>query len=90
MYLRSRTEKDNGSAMAAANACLRSSAYPPLRGVRCTVDGGAVVLSGSVPSFYLKQLAQEMVRKLDGVSDSDIVNRLHVHVEGGKRGYHRR
>ena len=40
---------------------LRSSGYLVLRSVRCDVVGGVVVLSGAVPSFHLKQVAQAVV-----------------------------
>ena len=53
---------------------LRSSVYHPLRLVRVEVDGGAVItLRGTVPSFYLKQMAQEAVRAL-----GQVVNELEV------------
>jgi osmotically-inducible protein OsmY len=47
-----------------------------LHGVSCEAVDGKVVLSGKVRSFYLKQLAQEILRKIDGIGSID--NRLEV------------
>lgn len=47
-----------------------------LHGVSCETVDGKVVLSGKVRSFYLKQLAQEILRKIDGIGSID--NRLEV------------
>jgi osmotically-inducible protein OsmY len=41
--------------------------YASLCDVRYVVDDGIAVLRGCVPSYYLKQLAQELVRNMDGV-----------------------
>jgi osmotically-inducible protein OsmY len=46
------------------------------RHVLCEGHSGRLVLSGRVTSFGLKQLAQEIVRRVDGVQA--IVNRLEV------------
>ena len=57
---------------------LASSKYTSIRRLSCSVSQGVVELSGTVPSFYLKQLAQAaimqlsseaMVRNLVQVSD---------------------
>ena len=47
--------------------CLQNSPYAILRGVSCMYDRGILLLRGQVPSFYHKQLAQETVRKIEGV-----------------------
>jgi osmotically-inducible protein OsmY len=47
-----------------------------LQRVRCRVADGTVELSGDVPSFYFKQLAQEVLLTLNHVHR--IENRLHV------------
>lgn len=47
------------------------------RGVDITTQHGRVVLQGSVSSFYQKQMAQELVRRVDGVRE--IHNELEVH-----------
>jgi hypothetical protein len=51
----------------AATEALRSSGYRPLGGLRCQVCDGVVTVSGVVPSFHLKQLAQAAVLKLAAV-----------------------
>jgi len=43
---------------------------------RMEVRNGVVIVSGRVPSFYLKQLLQEAIRKIPGVTDID--NRVEV------------
>ncbi len=49
---------------AAATAALTSSQYGALRKLDCQVADGVVEISGTVPSFYLKQLAQAAVMHL--------------------------
>ena len=46
---------------------LQASLHTPLRSIRCEVHEGVLVLRGQVTSYYLKQLAQETVRTLEGV-----------------------
>lgn len=46
------------------------------RGVRVAVEGGTVRLSGRVPSWYAKQVAQSRVMQVPGVYSLD--NRLRV------------
>jgi osmotically-inducible protein OsmY len=43
------------------------SPHVALRSILCEFHEGVLVLRGHVPSFYLKQLAQEMVRTVEGV-----------------------
>ena len=50
---------------AAASEALSSSKYIPLRQLNCRVADGVVEISGTVSSFYLKQLAQAAVLQLD-------------------------
>lgn len=57
-------------------ARLRRSGYPFLWGVNCKCNSGEVVLTGTVPTFYLKQVAQELARRTAGVIRVD--NRLQV------------
>lgn len=61
---------------AAAQQRFSESCYFALRGVLCEYHQGMFVLRGKVPSFYTKQLAQEMVRKIEGVGA--VVNALEV------------
>ena len=46
------------------------------RMLRFEMDGGRVVLQGSVPSYFQKQMAQEAIRRVEGVEQ--IENRLEV------------
>lgn len=45
-----------------------ASSYQILKTVQVTVRGGTVILSGNLPTFYMKQMAQETVRKVSGVT----------------------
>ena len=45
---------------------LRESPIPALRRLSLEESDGAVMITGSVPSYYLKQLAQEAVIPLLG------------------------
>ena len=62
--------------VAVAQQRLHASPYHVLRDVQCELRDDSLVLRGHVSSFYLKQLAQEMVRKVDGVRG--VVNTLEV------------
>jgi hypothetical protein len=55
------------SPAAAAERMLSASPYPAVRQLKCSYRDGELVIAGHVASFYLKQLAQIMVQKLDGV-----------------------
>ncbi len=66
--------EDDPASLVAAR--LRRSGYPFLRSVKCEVHSGVMVLSGSVPTFHLKQMAQELASHTPGVRQ--IENRLHV------------
>jgi hypothetical protein len=46
---------------AVAERHLRSSRYSALKHVSCDYEGGVLVLRGCLPSYYLKQIAQEVV-----------------------------
>jgi osmotically-inducible protein OsmY len=48
----------------------------PVTRYKCEVQNGVVELSGSVPSFYVKQLAQAAVLRLEQIRG--IENRLRV------------
>ena len=59
------------------NEVLTTSPLPHLRRLVVTVSDAEVVITGRVPSFYLKQLAQEAIRPSLGH------RRLRNHVEVG-------
>jgi hypothetical protein len=54
-----------------AEDCLRRNPYPALKNVSCDCRGGVLVLRGCVPTYYLKQVAQEAVAPLEGVERID-------------------
>jgi osmotically-inducible protein OsmY len=55
---------------------LRRSGYRALSDVQCEVMGGMVALSGVVPSFFLKQIAQAIILRM--VSVKGLINHLEV------------
>ena len=59
-----------------AQARLRKSGYRELHLVSCEFHEGVLTLRGRVSSYYLKQLAQELIRRLDGAEE--VNNRLEV------------
>ena len=59
-----------------ANQRLLDSGYCWLGNVSCHFQSGVLILEGKVPSFYMKQLAQSLVRNLEKVEQ--IENRLVV------------
>lgn len=54
---------------------FRASAYWSIRQLVCEIDREQVVLRGTVPSYYLKQVAQSLALKAIGVE------RLHSNIE---------
>lgn len=50
---------------AAAREALSNSPYSQLRQLDCQVDSGVVEITGTVATFYLKQLAQVALMRLD-------------------------
>ena len=56
---------------------LRQSPYPQLAcGVSCREHEGVLTLRGRLPRYYLKQMAQELARRVEGVEL--VVNRIEV------------
>jgi osmotically-inducible protein OsmY len=68
--------KEKQSLQAEAQWRLRNSGYRQLHLVSCGFHEGVLTLRGQVSSFYLKQLAQMLLRELHGVGEID--NRLEV------------
>ncbi len=55
-----------------AERCLRSNPYLALKNVSCDLLDGVIVLRGCLPTFYLKQVAQEIVaHQVKGVGRLD-------------------
>jgi hypothetical protein len=67
------------SSLSPAGKALRHSPIPALRKLEVEETDGEIVLSGTVASFYLKQLAQEAILPLLG--QRGLVNRVRVHRE---------
>jgi osmotically-inducible protein OsmY len=59
-----------------AESELRRNAYVALKNIACEYREGVLTLHGCLPTYYLKQLAQEAVARLDGVER--IENRIEV------------
>ncbi len=53
---------------AAAQRRIESAHHRSLRMVRCEHRDGVLVLTGQVPSYHHKQIAQECVRAVPGVN----------------------
>lgn len=60
----------------AAKGCLRRSPYSAVRTVSCEYHRGVLLLRGRLSTYYHKQLAQEAVAGLEGVSQ--VVNEIEV------------
>jgi osmotically-inducible protein OsmY len=50
---------------------LVSNPHVPSHEVRVEQAGGRIVLKGSVRTFFQKQMAQEAIRRIDGVEGID-------------------
>ncbi len=69
-------ETDQQDVTQAAIAILANSSVRELRHLRVDESANQLQLSGSVSSFYHKQLAQETVRTV--AAGMQLVNRVHV------------
>jgi osmotically-inducible protein OsmY len=54
-----------------AERCLRSNSHTALKNISCEYRNGTLTLRGCVETYYLKQVAQAAVARLDGVERSD-------------------
>jgi osmotically-inducible protein OsmY len=59
------------SIAARAERRLRGNVYLALKKISCEYGGGVLTLRGRLPSFYLKQMAQEAVSDTVGVERID-------------------
>lgn len=50
---------------------LRASGYGQLLKLRAQCQHGCVTLQGCVPTYYLKQVAQSVLKAIDGIRDID-------------------
>ena len=69
-------ETSRASVKELAERRLRSNPYLSLRNVTSDYFDGVLVLRGCVPTYYLKQMAQEVTTDLEGVERID--NRIQV------------
>jgi hypothetical protein len=70
----------DGGAVCAIHEALLHSPIPALRKLQVEQTEAGVIISGSVPSYYLKQLAQETV--LPYLDHCALVNRVTVIANG--------
>lgn len=61
-----------------AQRALQNSPISELRDLRVEQERGTIFLSGSVSSFYHKQLAQELLRALCHDNRVELINAIHV------------
>jgi hypothetical protein len=80
LLARPSVDPDANRLAAAAVASLRNSGYAALAFVGCRVQADRIILDGSVPTYYLKQLAQAFVQRVAGMRRID--NRLAVRRTG--------
>jgi osmotically-inducible protein OsmY len=64
------------SVVTQAAHALRRSLHPALRHLNVETDDHALIISGRVASYYLKQLAQETIMPVRG--ELELVNRVNV------------
>lgn len=67
-----------------AAVILGESAYLPLRTLRCNYENGKLTLRGEVPTFYLKQLAQSVIRDIE--CPNGVINLIEVVSPGALGG----
>lgn len=67
MVLRTPTSSDNCDLKDRVELALSRTGYQALRKVTVQACRGSVSLHGQVPSWYLKQVAQEHAMSVDGV-----------------------
>ena len=70
------TERERLKQQDLAKTRLSESGYPALRRLTCEVSDGVIVLSGKVSCYYMKQMAQTLVRDVPGIGV--LVNNLEV------------
>jgi hypothetical protein len=59
-----------------AESRLRHNSYLALRNICCDYGKGVLTLRGCLPTYYLKQVAQEVVAQMEGVEE--IVNQIEI------------
>ncbi|MFI5455973.1 MAG: BON domain-containing protein [Isosphaerales bacterium] len=61
---------------------FRASGYLALHDVSCVASDGVVSLHGCLPSYHLKQVAQEIATGVEGVRH--VINRIEVLTPAGR------
>ena len=62
-----------------AETCLRSTSYLALRTIACEYREGVLVLRGCLPTYYLKQVAQQVAQEaVVGLEGARIDNQIAV------------
>jgi hypothetical protein len=69
-----------------AESELRRNSYVALKNVACEFRDGVLILNGCLPTYYLKQVAQEAVARLNGIAR--IENRIEVVAPSRRTTYH--
>ncbi|RMF39080.1 MAG: BON domain-containing protein [Planctomycetota bacterium] len=67
---------NSGELLQRVDSAIKTSPHLTGHQVFCQEEDGVVVLHGKVKSFYQKQMAQEVLRRLDGIER--IINELEV------------
>jgi osmotically-inducible protein OsmY len=65
-----------------AESQLRSHSYLALKNISCEYCDGVLTLKGHLPTYYLKQMAQEVVAPTEGVER--ISNQIEVVAPGAR------
>jgi osmotically-inducible protein OsmY len=71
-----RTATHEGCIETSIQHALESANYPPLRTLHVRESGGAIVISGNVPSYFMKQMAQAVAMAV--AFDRPLRNELRV------------
>lgn len=74
---------------ARADALFRHSGYPFLNMLKCSFRSGILVLTGTVPTYYLSELAEGLARQVEGIdaveNRVEVVQRLSAASESSAR-----
>jgi hypothetical protein len=67
-------------------AYVRGQLSNRIRDLRLSLRGTGLVLSGHCQSYYLKQLAQEVIKRVSGlpIADNEIEVAYRLHDQGGR------
>lgn len=60
---------DNDSLAERIDRVMRTNPYVNRRLLRFETEGNRVILQGAVRSYFQKQMAQELIRRIEGVEE---------------------